>query len=303
MSTEGYSITESGPVAGYAARARRNPWILVRHRLVDGLWYVVAISLGLAIVLPFIWMIVTSLKGSDEVFAYPPTWIPRSFCWQNYLEVWKEAPFARYFLNSTLVAIAVTLGQLTSCVLAAFAFARMNFKGKNFMFLVFMSTTMISTQVTLVPSYLIMKQLDWIDHYQALIVPFLANAFGVFMIRQSFRTIPQELEEAAKLDGCGRFRFLLLILLPLCKPILASQGLFAFMGNWNAYLWPLIVTNRDNMRTVQIGLRYFIGAEGGTQWGVYMAAALLATIPVIMIYFLVQKTFVESMATTGLKDI
>jgi multiple sugar transport system permease protein len=162
---------------------------------------------------------------------------------------------------------------------------------------------MISSQVTLVPSYLIMRSLSWIDHYQSLIVPFLANAFGVFMIRQSFRTIPRELEEAAKLDGCGRFRFLVQILLPLCKPILASQALFAFMGNWNSYLWPLIVTNRDSMRTLQIGLRYFVSSEGGTQWGVYMAAAVVVSLPVILVYFLVQKTFVESMASTGLKDI
>ncbi len=284
-------------------RERRSTGFLVRRALSNGLWYVVAIGAGLAVILPFIWMIVTSLKSPSEVFAYPPTWVPKTFEWQNYLEVFKEAPFARYFLNSTIVAVVVTLGQLTSCVLAAFAFARMNFKGKGIMFLVFMSTTMISTQVTLVPSYLIMDQLDWIDHYPALIVPFLANAFGVFMIRQSFRTIPRELEEAAKLDGCGRFRFMVQILLPLCKPILASQGLFAFMGNWNSYLWPLIVTNRDQMRTLQIGLRYFVGAEGGTQWGVYMAAALIISVPVIIFYFFVQKTFVESMASTGLKDI
>jgi ABC-type glycerol-3-phosphate transport system permease component len=179
----------------------------------------------------------------------------------------------------------------------------MNFKGKNVLFLIFLSTTMISTQVTLIPSYLIMKTFNWIDHYQALIIPFLANAFGVFMIRQSFRTVPRELEEAAKLDGCGRVRFLVQILLPLCKPILATQALFAFMGNWNSYLWPLIVTNSDKMRTLQIGLRYFVSGEGATQWGVYMAAAVLICLPVIAIYFLVQKTFVESMASTGLKDI
>jgi ABC-type glycerol-3-phosphate transport system permease component len=141
------------------------------------------------------------------------------------------------------------------------------------------------------------------DSYQALIVPFLANAFGVFMIRQAFMTIPRELEEAAKLDGCARLRFLLQIVLPLTKPILASQALFAFMGNWNSYLWPLIVTNNDDMRTLQIGLRYFIGSEGGTEWGVYMAAAVMVTIPVVLFYFLVQKTFVESMASSGLKDL
>ncbi len=283
--------------------ARRPLWPHLQKQFLNGLWYVTVILLALAVMVPFIWMLVTSLKDQTEVFAYPPTWIPQQPQWQNYLEVWKEAPFGRYFLNSTIVALAVTVGQLIACILAAFAFARMNFKGKNAMFLVFLSTTMISSQVTLVPSYLIMRSLNWIDHYQALIVPFLANAFGVFMIRQSFRTIPRELEEAAKLDGCGRFRFLVQILLPLCKPILASQALFAFMGNWNSYLWPLIVTNRDSMRTVQIGLRYFVSGEGGTQWGVYMAAAVVVSLPVILVYFLVQKTFVESMASTGLKDI
>jgi multiple sugar transport system permease protein len=275
----------------------------VRIRFLDALWYIVVTALALAVLLPFLWMIVTSLKGQSEVFAYPPTWIPRQIIWQNYLKVWEEAPFARYFLNSTIVAVAVTAGQLVSCILAAFAFARMNFKGKNTMFLVFLSTTMISTQVTLVPSYMIIKTLDWVDQYPALIVPFLANAFGVFLIRQYFRTIPRELEEAARLDGCGRLRFLTTILLPLSTPILASQALFAFLGNWNSYLWPLIVTNQDTMRTLQIGLRYFVNGEGATQWNVYMAAAVIVSIPVIVLYFLVQKTFVESMASTGLKDI
>ena len=283
---------------------QRKPWRQVRKISSNIVWFIVVLALALAVVLPFIWMITTSLKNQTEVFAYPPTWIPKQIQWQNYLEVWKEAPFARYFLNSAIVAIIVTIGQLTSCILAAFAFARMKFKGKNVMFMIFLSTTMISTQVTLIPSYLIIKTLDWMDTYQALIVPFLANAFGVFMLRQSFRGIPREMEEAAKLDGCGRFRFLLQILLPLCTPILASQALFAFMGNWNSYLWPLIVTNRDTMRTLQIGLRYFVSGEGGnTKWGVYMAAAVLVSVPVIIIYFLVQKTFVESMASTGLKDI
>lgn len=278
-------------------------WRRVQKFLLDILWFTALILLAFAVLLPFIWMIVTSLKGQSEVFAYPPTWIPKDPQWQNYIDLWEEAPFGRYFLNSAIVALAVTVGQVSSCILAAFAFARMNFRGKNFMFMIFLSTTMISSQVTLVPTYLVMRSLNWIDKYQALIVPFLANAFGVFMIRQAFRTIPRELEEAATLDGCGRFRFLIQILLPLSKPILASQALFAFMGNWNSYQWPLIVTNRDEMRTLQIGLRYFVSGEGGTQWGVYMAAALLVSLPVILIYFLVQKTFVESMASTGFKDV
>jgi len=280
---------------------------VVRKRLLsgvgNGVWLLVVGALAFAVMLPFIWMLVTSLKSPTEVFAYPPTWIPKDFQWSNYIEMWNKAPFGRYFMNSAIVAICVTIGQLTSCVLAAFAFARMDFKGKNIMFMIFLSTTMISSQVTLVPTYLVMRTLNWIDSYQALIVPFLANAFGVFMLRQSFRTIPKELEEAAKLDGCSRFRFLWQILIPLSKPILASQALFAFMGNWNSYQWPLIITNQDSMRTLQIGLRYFVSGEGSTQWGIYMAAALVVTLPVIVIYFLVQKTFVESMASTGLKDI
>ncbi len=280
---------------------------VARKRLVNGaqngVWFLVVCALAFAVMLPFIWMIVTSLKSPTEVFAYPPTWIPKEFQWSNYVEMWNKAPFGRYFMNSAIVAICVTIGQLTSCVLAAFAFARMEFKGKNVMFMIFLSTTMISSQVTLVPTYLVMRTLNWIDSYQALIVPFLANGFGVFMLRQSFRTIPKELEEAAKLDGCSRFRFLWQILIPLSKPILASQALFAFMGNWNSYQWPLIITNQDSMRTLQIGLRYFVSGEGSTQWGIYMAAALVVTLPVIIIYFLVQKTFVESMASTGLKDI
>lgn len=296
-------MNKSMPAGITSRNTKRFTWRNFQKWLLDILWYLVLIILAFAVLLPFIWMISTSLKGKTEVFAYPPTWIPKDPQWQNYISLWKEAPFGRYFLNSTIVAVTVTIGQLASCVLAAFAFARMEFKGKNAMFMVFLSTTMISSQVTLIPTYLVMRSLNWIDQYPALIVPFLANAFGVFMIRQSFRTIPRELEEAAKLDGCGRFRFLVQILLPLCKPILASQALFAFMGNWNSYQWPLIVTNRDEMRTLQIGLRYFVSGEGSTQWGVYMAAALLVSLPVIVIYFLVQKTFVESMASTGFKDV
>lgn len=211
--------------------------------------------------------------------------------------------FGRYFLNSVVVVAAVTLGQTTTSALAAFAFARMRFKGKDLVFTLFLSTTMISTQVTLVPSYLLLKTLGWLDTYQGLIVPFLASAFGVFMMRQSFMTIPRELEEAARLDGCGRLRFLLRILLPLSRPVIAAQALFACMGNWNSYLWPLIVTTSKELRTLQIGLRFFVSQEGSTQWGLFMAAAVLVSAPIVAVYFTVQRSFVQGIATTGLKGI
>ena len=264
-------------------------------------WYIALGATAVMVMLPYIWMVSTSLKGSEEVFAYPPNWIPQAWRFQNYVDAWNAAPFGRYFFNSALAAVAVTVGQLITCSLAAFAFARMEFKGKSVVFTLFLSTTMISTQVTLVPSYLVLKNLHWLDTYQALIVPFLANAFGVFMMRQYFMTLPKELEEAAKLDGCGRLRFLWQILLPLSKPIIASQALFAFMGNWNSYLWPLIVTTSAHMRTLQIGLRYFVSQEGGTQWGLFMAATVFGSLPVVIFYLIIQRSFVEGIATTGLK--
>ena len=272
-----------------------------RKRAFATFWYAILGFTAVAVMLPYIWMVSTSLKGSKEVFAYPPTWIPQDWRFQNYVDAWNAAPFGRYFFNSVLVALIVTIGQLITCSLAAFAFARMEFKGKNLMFALFLSTTMISTQVTLVPSYLVLKHLHWLNTYKALTVPFLANAFGVFMLRQYFMTLPQELEDAAKLDGCGRLRFLWQVLLPLSKPIIASQALFAFMGNWNSYLWPLIVTTSEDMRTLQIGLRYFVGQEGGTQWGVFMAATVFVSVPIVVLYLIIQKSFVEGIATTGIK--
>lgn len=271
------------------------------ERLFAILWYTLLGVTAVVVMLPYIWMVSTSLKGSNEVFAYPPNWVPKDWRFQNYLDAWNAAPFGRYFFNSVLVALIVTVGQLITCSLAAFAFARMEFKGKNLMFTLFLSTTMISTQVTLVPSYLVLKELHWLNTYQALSVPFLANAFGVFMLRQYFMTLPRELEDAAKLDGCGRLRFLWQVLLPLSKPIVASQALFAFMGNWNSYLWPLVVTTSEDMRTLQIGLRYFVGQEGGTQWGLFMAATVFVSIPIVILYLIIQKSFVEGIATTGLK--
>jgi len=273
----------------------------VRKAVFAFFWYLFLTATALAVMLPFIWMISTSLKGQKEVFTYPPSWLPKEWRWQNYIDAWKGAMFGRYFINSVLIAVAVTLGQVVTCSMAAYAFARMRFRGKDLLFALFLSTTMISTQVTLVPSYLVMKTLGWMDSYKALIVPFLTSPFAIFIMRQSFMTIPRELEEAARLDGCGRVRFLVQMLLPLCKPVIAAQALFAFMGNWNSYMWPLIVTTSKELRTLQIGLRYFVNQEGGTQWGLFMAAAVLVSLPVVVIYFTVQKQFVEGIATTGLK--
>ncbi|MBI5649126.1 MAG: carbohydrate ABC transporter permease [Chloroflexi bacterium] len=263
---------------------------------------------ALAMVMPYVWMIATSLKSQSQMLTYPPQWLPTEFVWQNYARAWQAAPFAKYFFNSIVVALAVTLGDLITGALAAYAFARIKFPGRDAFFALYLASMMIPHQMTIIPSYLVLAKFgEWnkafgLDTYFALIAPFLASAFGVFLLRQSFLQIPNELEDAATLDGCGRLGFLWRIVVPLSRPALATLALFAFMGNWNGYLWPLIVTNSNEMRTVQIGLRYFVGQEGASQWGLLMAAAVFVSLPVVILYLIVQKQFVQGIAATGIKQ-
>lgn len=263
---------------------------------------------AVVMLMPFAWMVSTSLKAQNEVFAYPPQWIPSQLLWSNYAQAWAAAPFGRYFINSGIVALAVTFLDLVTSSLAAFAFGRMQFPFRNALFTLYLASMMIPHQMTIIPAFLLLKNFGDIspalglDSYFALIAPFAASAFGVFMLRQSFMQIPNELEDAAVLDGCGRLGFLVRMVLPLSRPALATLALFAFQGNWNSYLWPLIVTNSDTMRTVQIGLRYFVGQEGSSQWGLLMAAAVFVSLPVVVLYLFVQRQFTQGIASTGLKQ-
>ena len=262
----------------------------------------VLIVLGVAMVVPFLWMLSTSLKGYHEIFRYPPNWIPDRFQWSNYLEVWKLAPFGRFYLNSLFVGIVTTVGQVITGVLAAYAFARLEFKGRDRVFMLFLATLMVPTQVTLIPTYIVMSRIGWINSYQCLIVPFISTAFSVFLLRQFFLTIPPELEEAAIVDGCSKLRFIFTILMPLAKPAIASVALFGFLGSWNSYLWPLIVINSNDMRTLPIGLRYFVSQQGGgSEWHYLMAASLIVMLPVLLVFFFAQKQFIEGIARSGVK--
>ncbi|HQV28909.1 MAG TPA: carbohydrate ABC transporter permease [Thermoflexales bacterium] len=263
---------------------------------------------AIAMLMPFAWMVSTSLKAQNEVFSYPPQWIPSQLLWSNYAQAWAAAPFGRYFINSGIVALAVTFLDLVTSALAAFAFGRMQFPLRNALFTLYLASMMIPHQMTIIPAFLLLKNFGDIspalglDSYFALVAPFAASAFGVFMLRQSFMQIPNELEDAAVLDGCGRLGFLVRMVLPLSRPALATLALFAFQANWNSYLWPLIVTNSDQMRTVQIGLRYFVGQEGSSQWGLLMAAAVFVSLPVVVLYLFVQRQFTQGIASTGLKQ-
>lgn len=250
---------------------------------------------------PFIWMILTSVKDMGEIYVYPPKWFPSVVHFDNYAKVFEAAPFSRYYLNSIIVALLVTLGQLITCSMAAYAFARLKFWGRNVLFFIFLGTMMIPYNVTMIPSFMVLYWLGWVDSYQALIVPGLASAFGVFLLRQFFITIPKELEEAAVIDGAGKFTILRKIIVPLSKPALATLAIFTFMGVFNDFIWALIVINSESMRTVQLGLAIFRDRYL-TQWDLLMAGSVTAVLPILIVFFFAQKYFIKGITLSGLKE-
>lgn len=250
---------------------------------------------------PFIWMILTSVKDMGEIYVYPPKWFPSVFHFDNYKKVFEAAPFGRYYLNSIFVAVTVTLGQLVTCSMAAYAFARLKFWGRNVLFFIFLGTMMIPYNVTMIPSFMVLYWLGWVDSYQALIVPGLASAFGVFLLRQFFLTIPKELEEAAVIDGASKLTILRKIIIPLSKPALATLAIFTFMGVFNDFIWALIVINSENMRTVQLGLAIFRDRYL-TQWDLLMAGSVTAVLPILIVFFFAQKYFIKGITLSGIKE-
>ena len=248
--------------------------------------------------LPFVWMAMTALKPGDEVMTNPPTWIPSHLAWENFPRSLSFFPFDRFLLNSTIVAVGATALQMLTACLAAYAFARLRFRGRTLLFLVYLGTLMVPQQVTIVPLFLMMRGVGWIDTFAALILPSAFHALGVFLLRQFFLTIPHELEEAAVMDGAGHLRILWQVILPLSRPALATLALFTFIREWNAFLWPLIATNQQPMRTVAVGLSLFMG-QYGTEWHLLMAAATVTLLPVLALFLLAQRYFIEGVALTG----
>lgn len=249
---------------------------------------------------PFFWMIATSLKTRGEATRNPPTILPASPQWHNYVAAWQAAPFGRYFLNTTFIALAVVAGMLVTSVLAAYAFARLDFWGKGVIFTLFLATMMIPFEATLIPNYVIITRLGWYNTYLALIVPWTANVVSIFLLRQFFVSVPQDLYDAAALDGAGHLRLLWSILIPLARAPLAATIIFSFLGSWNSLLWPLIVTSKANLRPIQLGLSVFV-TEAGSDPHLLMAASAFTILPIIVIYFLAQRQFIEGIASSGLK--
>ncbi|MFZ2829038.1 MAG: carbohydrate ABC transporter permease [Mesotoga infera] len=262
--------------------------------------YVILIAGALVMIFPFFWSLMTSFKDLREILQNPFSLIPRQFTIKNYLSVFRKVPFARYLLNSAVVASVTTLLQLGTASLAAFAFARMRFKGRDLLFYTFLATMMVPQQVVMIPQYLVVMSLNLENSYTGLIIPHAATAISIFFLRQFFLTIPQDLEDVATIDGCGALRILMNVFLPLTRPAMATIAIFSFMWSWNNYFWPLLVISEPEMRTVQLGLAMF-KSEGGIQWGEFMAATVVATLPIMIAYFIAQKQFVKGITLTGLK--
>ena len=248
---------------------------------------------------PFAWMLSTSLKQPGDVFIYPPQWIPQPVQWENYRETVTVMPFGRFYLNSIIQAVAVTALQLLTASLAAFAFARLRFRGRDLLFLLYLATMMIPFPVTMIPNFIIMRYLNWIDTFRALILPPAFSAFSTFLLRQYFMSIPVEMDDAARVDGASSFRIWWQIILPLSGPALATLAIFTFLGQWNSFLWPLIVTNSEEMRTLPVGLAAFQG-QYSVQWHLLMAGSVIAVLPILVIYIAGQKWFVRGITLTGM---
>jgi ABC-type glycerol-3-phosphate transport system permease component len=250
---------------------------------------------GLLMAFPFLWMILTSLKSQGEATAVPPILLPSVPQWGNYAEAWAEAPFARYFLNTAFVSCSVTLSVVLTALLAGYAFGQLEFPGKQALFVLYLATMMIPFEVVLIPNFLLINQLGWFDRYPAMIVPWAANVFSVFLLTQFFRALPRDFFEAAQLDGCGHWQYLWRVAAPLAYPALATAGLFAFLGSWNSLLWPLLVTQSDRMRPIEVGLQSFMVLEGPRPH-LLMAASTLAMAPILILFLLAQRTFIEGVS-------
>ncbi len=264
------------------------------------LWIFI-LSLGaITMLVPFLWMLSTSLKEAGAVFTFPPQWIPSPIVWRNYIDAWRAVPFGRFYLNSIFIALCQTVGVLLTSSLAAFAFARLKFPGRDKLFFLYLATMMLPGAVTMIPTFILMRLFGWIDTYKALIIPGLFTAFGTFLLRQFFMSISSNLEDAARIDGCNKLGIYRHVVIPLSKPALATLGTVTFIGSWNNFMWPLIVTNSMEMKTLPIGVASFQGLYT-TDWTLLMAASIIVMLPTLIVFIFNQRFFVEGIKLTGTK--
>ncbi len=269
-----------------------------RLKISRGAMYLILIAISTATFFPFLWMVSTAFKPASEVFQSPPNFIPQKPTLSNFIIGWSILPFGRIFFNTTFITVTRTVLSAFLASLAGYAFAKYRFWGHKFFFLLILATLMIPFQLTMIPVFLLLGKIGWLNTYQGLIFPGVAQAFGVFLMRQYFRTIPTELIEVSRLDGASEFRIFFQIILPLAKPALAVLAIFSFQGSWNEFLLPLIVVESDWLLTIQLGLSKFRG-ELWTDWGQLMAMTLISIIPVMIVFLAFQKHFIKGISLTG----
>lgn len=284
------SVTPAGPKG------------LTRKELALYLSYLLLIPLSLIFILPLVWMISTSLKGNEQMTAWPPVWIPNPIHWENFISAWTSSDFARYLWNTVMYAVLAGLGTLLTSSMVAFGFARLRFPGRDFLFGLLLATLMLPSIVTLIPQYVLFKQFNWLDSFKPLIVPawFGGGPFFIFLLRQFFRTIPNELFEQATIDGASNYRAYWQIMLPLAKPALSTVAIFSFLNFWNDFMGPLIYLNSAQHYTLTLGLRSFMQRQD-VKVQEMMAMSLMMTIPIIILFFSFQRYFIEGVVMSGIK--
>jgi ABC-type glycerol-3-phosphate transport system permease component len=260
------------------------------------------IIVGLIVAMPIIIAIFTSFKSVQDIAANPNTLLPREWSFDNYVTAWNATPFGRYLLNSTIQSGVIVICQVFFSILAAFAFTFLEFRGRDLMFYLILGSLMVPFQLTFIPNFVLVSQWGMANTYQGLTLPFLASAFGVFLLRQFFMSLPKDLHDSARIDGASNLRFLWQIVVPLSGGSISAFAIFAFLSAWSQYLWPLIITNDTDMRTVQIGIRFFLAnQERGTNWGALMAGAVIVLLPTLLIFLIANRQLVKGIAMTGLK--
>lgn len=293
-----------------AAQPRHTAGSTGRYRLMGilakALLYLVLLVLSLSFLLPFLWMISTSLKNDPQVYTVPPIWFPSPILWSNYPGAMTHLPWGRFFLNTLKYAVPSTIGVILSSAIPAYGFARLHYKGRDLLFFVCLATMMIPFQVQMIPLFIIFRKLGWINTYLPLVIPsFFGSAYSIFLLRQFFLSIPGELSDAARIDGCGEVAILWKVIMPLARPALAVVGLFQFMGAWNDYLGPLIYLNNQKEFPVALGLQQmqatYHAAGQNLVWPYLMAASTVVIIPILVLFFFTQRTFIEGITVTGIK--
>jgi multiple sugar transport system permease protein len=263
--------------------------------------YPLLVLISIIGLLPFYWMLSCSFKTNETMFLMPLQWFPNPINWNAYGDAWKAQDFTRYFLNTTFISVAITVGNLLLGSLAGYSLSKFRYFGRGVLFLLILSTMMLPLEVTMVPLFLIVKKFGWPNTYEGLIVPFVVDGFGVFLMRQYLKGIPNELIEAARIDGASELRIYWQIVMPLCKPALAALGVFTFREAWDMYIWPLIIVTKDSLRTLPLGISLFMSSFG-TSWDQLMAVAAIGTLPMVLLFFFLQRSFIQGISISGLKN-